>query len=164
MPAKVVVRKSRIQGTGVFATARFLNGRKVFKFSDREITINHRPGCHCATCKRCIQVGKSGWLYPKPGSAGWFLNHSCSPSCAISGKWIIAIRKIESGQEISIDYSTTTDDEKWKMACRCKQRYCRKTIRSVQFLSPMLFGKYRGKMPKYVEKQYLLSARGKSRR
>jgi hypothetical protein len=151
---KAVVKKSRIQGTGVFAAAQFRRGQKIFKFSGKIIRINHRPGCHCKVCRRCIQVGRDAWLYPRRGSLGWNLNHSCEPSCGFCKSWIVALRRIGAGEEVTIDYSTTNTDTEWRMECTCGRKGCRKEIRSVQRLPPKLFGGFSGLMPRYVEKEY----------
>jgi len=160
------IRKSKIQGSGVFALASIEKDARVFRFSEKTITIRHRPGCHCAVCKRCIQVGKNAWLYPKRGSFGWNLNHSCSPSCGIRGSYIVALRGIRKGEEITIDYSATNDDTSWRMNCSCGSRNCRGTIRSVQYLTDRLFRRYAGYMPRYLRKKYLaggikIKAKGK---
>ncbi|MDD5348445.1 MAG: SET domain-containing protein-lysine N-methyltransferase, partial [Candidatus Omnitrophica bacterium] len=128
---------------------------------EKTVTIRHRPGCHCAVCRRCIQVGKDRWLYPKRGSFGWNLNHSCSPSCCIHGSYIVALRAIRKGDEITIDYSTTNDDARWEMFCSCGCRNCRKTIRSIQRLPARLLRKYAGRMPRYVEEKYRADRTGK---
>jgi hypothetical protein len=158
---KVIVRKSKIQGSGVFAGTAIAKGERVFRFSKKSITIRHRPGCHCKVCKRCIQVSKDKWLYPGYGSFGWTLNHSCNPSCGIQGSYIVALHGIRRGDEITIDYSTTNCDARWRMRCSCGCRNCRKTIRSVQYLQARLFEKYAGSMPKYVEKGYMKNRIGK---
>ena len=131
-------------------------GEFVFKFSERVIRIDHPPGCHCKVCCRCIQIGQFDWMYPYYGSYGYYLNHSCDPNCGIKGKNIISIKKIKRGEEITIDYSTTNTDGKWKMLCKCKEIHCRKMIRGVQFLLNDEFTIYKKIMPKYVAENYAL--------
>lgn len=149
------IRKSKIQGSGVFALVDIAADKKVFRFSERTIIIRHRPGCHCSVCKRCIQIGKDRWLYPKRGSFGWNLNHNCDPACGMRGSYIVALRRIRKGDEITIDYSTTNDDASWRMHCSCGSPDCRKTIKSVQYLPVRLLRRYAGHMPRYLEKKYL---------
>jgi hypothetical protein len=137
----------------VFAIKALRPGQRVFLFSRRVRRIDHPPGCHCSMCCRCIQVSRYGWLYPAKGSAGWYLNHSCVPTCGIRGRHIVALRGLGEGEEITIDYATTNADSKWRMRCRCGSNGCRRIIRSVQHLSPALFRKYARIMPPYVRKQ-----------
>ena len=152
--SKVEVKKSKIGGMGVFAVKKMKKNEKAFRFSNNLIYINHRPGCHCKICKRCINLKKNYWLYPNDCIFGWNLNHSCNPNCYSKGRDIFSLRNIRPGEEITIDYSTTTVDKKWKMKCSCGKKNCRKIIRSVQFLTPRLFRKYKGFMPIYVEVNY----------
>jgi hypothetical protein len=147
--------KEGIEGKGVFIKQDMGKNKKVFNFSKRDIFLHHKAGCHCKICCRCIQIGEYNWLYPLRGSYGWYLNHSCNPNCGIIGKDIVSIRNIKKGEEITIDYSTTNNDFKWKMNCKCNQKNCRKKIESVQFLSKKLFNKYRAVIPEYLRKCYL---------
>lgn len=140
---KFIIKKSRIHGKGVFTLDKINKNKKLFKFADKIIIINHKFGCNCKICSRCISLKNNLWLYPEKNSYGWNLNHSCKPNCFYRGKYIYSLKKIKSNTEISIDYSTTTTDKKWKMICDCKSNNCRKIIRSIQFLPKNLFKKYR---------------------
>jgi len=151
----VVVRKSGIQGKGVFALEDIDEGEELFLFSDRVRNIDHPPGCHCLVCKRCIQISEFGWLYPRKNSPAWNLNHNCDANAAFGAdRYIIAFRDIARGEEITIDYSTTTVDKDWKMDCFCSSSDCRKIIKSVQSMPLELFNRFRGYMPWYVEQHY----------
>lgn len=136
-----LIIKPGLAGLGVFANKVFNKGDEVFAFSNQVITIDHPPGCDCELCMRCIQVGENDWLSPEQGSYGWNLNHSCSPNCGIIKNVIVTLRKINPGEEITIDYSTTTADNAWTMTCLCHRKTCRKIIRSVQYLTPQQFKK-----------------------
>ena len=149
------IRKSEIGGNGVFTLGRMKKNQKGFKFADRIIKINHKPGCHCRVCCRCINIKDNLWLYPYKNSCGWNLNHSCNPNSFSKGKFIYAFRNIKSGEEITIDYSTTNIDKKWKMNCHCKSKNCRKVIRSVQFLPRGIFRKYEKFMQPFIRDNYL---------
>lgn len=151
---KIQIKTSATQGHGVYATAKIRRNERAFLFAETVRQINHHTGCHCALCKRCIQVGPSDWLYPAPESFGWYLNHSCEPNCGIKGHHIVAMRTIQPGEEITIDYSTTNIDRLWKMKCSCRQPNCRKSIRSVIHMTPEWFSKYQGWMPSFIEQTH----------
>ncbi|HLD12179.1 MAG TPA: SET domain-containing protein-lysine N-methyltransferase [Candidatus Nanoarchaeia archaeon] len=90
-----------------------------------------------------IKIGENSWLQPSHGSPGRYVNHSCSPNAGIVGvKRVIAMRRISSGEEITIDYATTDDDPSWVMHCKCGVPLCRKIIRGIQFLPKPLRKKY----------------------
>lgn len=151
---KLSIKKSKIHGNGIFAEKTIKKGEAAFRFSNRIFKNKHRDGCHCKICKRCIQISELGWLYPGKKSYGWYLNHSCSPSCGIKGRDIVALKNISSNEEITIDYSTTHVDERWKMKCSCKNSNCRLAIKSIQSLPKQIYKKYEGFMPRYVERHF----------
>lgn len=151
---KAEVRISKLEGKGVFALKSIKRNEKIFRFSNNLIYINHKPGCHCKICCRCINLHENYWLYPKDSPLGWSLNHSCNANAYIKGREIFALKNIKKNEETTIDYSTTNVDEKWKMYCHCKTKKCRKIIRSIQFLPRRLFKKFKGKMPKFIERNY----------
>ena len=151
---KVEVRKSKIRGSGVFLTEPVKKDKKIFRFSDNLIRIVHWPGCHCKICCRCINLKMNYWLYPKDSPFGWNLNHSCNPSAYSKGRDIFALRNLGAEEEVTIDYSTTNVDRKWKMKCNCQAKHCRKIIRSVQFLPKDIFSRFMGKMPRFIEASY----------
>ena len=53
---------------------------------------------------------------------GIYINHSCDPSCEISGYEIIALRDIEPLEEITFDYSLNEGDLSSEFVCnKCKK-------------------------------------------
>ncbi len=155
--SNLIISHSKVEGSGVFANKDFGKGDKIFLFSDKIIEIQHKKGCDCKICRRCIQIGQSNWLYPKKNSPGWNLNHNCDPSCYINkDNHICALKNIKKGEEITIDYSTTNCDESWSMKCLCNSKNCRKLILPIQYLPLDIFKKFIGKMPIYVEEKYTL--------
>lgn len=60
-------------------------------------------------------------------------NHSCDPNAGLRNDGILfAIRKIDIGQEIMYDYSTSVDDVLWSMDCKCHSQICRFKIGDFQ--------------------------------
>lgn len=150
----IIIRGSKTQGKGIFAVRLFKKDERIFRFASGWIKIDHKPGCHCVVCKRCIQVGRFKWLSPEKRSYGWYLNHHCEPSCGIKGTYIVALRNIKPGEEITVDYAITNADRHWNMKCQCKSRNCRAVIRSIQFLPFRLYLKYQRYIPRYVKTRY----------
>lgn len=91
-----------------------------------------------------------------------YTNHSCDPNCGVKdGINIIALKDINKGEEVTIDYDTLEYD--WEMDCNCGSPNCRKKVRGYKHLSNALKKKYKGfiapyllKKPsrKYLEKYY----------
>ena len=99
-----------------------------------------------------VGVKKDIWIDPlRPHK---FLNHSCSPTAGVKGITLIAIRDINEGDEITVDYSTIEGDYRWEMPCSCGEKKCRKIIKSIEYLTPEQF-KSIPYIPAYFRKVYL---------
>jgi SET domain-containing protein len=129
-----------VRGKGVYADRRIDPGELVWDYAGDEKWITEIPS---RLWRYCFQVDYDRYVVPEEGSAGWFLNHSCEPNCVIMGRTkIVALRRIEPGEEITFDYSTNVGWEGFSMECKCGKKSCRKVVRSYGFLSEELKGRY----------------------
>ncbi len=143
-PPPVVVRRSRIQGRGVFAIRDISAGERVIEYTGALIT-------HAQADEQCDDEGMRRhhtFLFAvddrfvidggRGGNEARFINHSCAPNCEsiITRRrvYIDAIRDIGAGEEILYDYWYMTDDEytiedlRRIYPCRCRAPDCRGTI------------------------------------
>ena len=157
---KIYKAKSGINGYGIFAGEDIKKGEFVFYMKGKR--IHH----HCdfydrvdrERCANWVGLSKDHWIIPEfPIS---FMNHSCEPNLGTIGSVTFkALRNIKRGEELTFDYSISDPDVKWYIECTCGSKYCRKTIRSIQFLPRTIFKKYLPYIPKYFQRVYL-SANG----
>jgi uncharacterized protein len=128
------------KGKGVFAGRRIEPGELVWDYEGEERWIKAIPK---KVWRYCFQVDYDRYVVPQKGSAGWFMNHSCVPNCVIIGRTrVVALRRIEPGEEVTFDYSTNVGWAGFGMRCRCGAKACRKVVRSYAFLPPDLKGHY----------------------
>ena len=143
-PPPVLVRRSRIQGRGVFATRDIVEGERIIEYTgallshaeadalcEDESARRHHTFLF-AVDDRCVIDGANG------GNDSRFINHSCDPNCesVIVGRrvYIHALRSIESGEELLYDYwyvtdeSYTLDELRRVYPCRCRASNCRGTL------------------------------------
>ncbi|HET7206996.1 MAG TPA: SET domain-containing protein-lysine N-methyltransferase [Terriglobales bacterium] len=63
-----------------------------------------------------------------------FINHSCSPNCesveSDGEVWIVALRDIAAGEELTYDYGLYDGDVDDPSSCACGARNCRGTLYS----------------------------------
>jgi SET domain-containing protein len=140
----VVVRRSRIQGRGVFATRDIAEGERIIEYTG--ILISHEEAdALCddegmrrhhtvlfAVDDRYVIDGARG------GNEARFINHSCDPNCeSIIVKrrvYIHALRDVGAGEELLYDYWYVTDetytieDLRRIYPCRCRAPNCRGTL------------------------------------
>jgi SET domain-containing protein len=126
--ALVCFRESAIHGTGGFAKTDIAAGMWVIEYTGEKITKDE-------SLLRCEAgnefVFSLGDEWDLDGSVVWnparFLNHSCEPNCAterIEGRiWIIALRDIRAGEELTFNYGYSLDDYR-EHQCRCGTTGC----------------------------------------
>ena len=70
--------------------------------------------------------------YDMDGDVSWntarLINHSCSNNCDYNGTglklWVVAIKDIKKGEEITADYGFGYDEDYKQFACKCKSKNC----------------------------------------
>ncbi|MHC4400890.1 MAG: SET domain-containing protein [Planctomycetota bacterium] len=114
-------------GLGVFATKQFHPGEAVGCLAGRTIEDPAYESDYC--------IDLSNGLSLEPGGPFRFLNHSCHPNCELvrfeedeqrrpcpPEIWVEARRRIESGNQLTIDYGWPAN---WAIPCLCGSRKCR---------------------------------------
>ncbi|MCX8194279.1 MAG: SET domain-containing protein-lysine N-methyltransferase, partial [Candidatus Pacearchaeota archaeon] len=137
---KVYVKKSKINGKGLFAKENIKKGSRVGIVAGLIIPDNENS----------YKKYNINYLHPinynyviVNQNITRYINHSCEPNCGLrNGIEIIALRNIKKDEEITIDYDTLEYD--WKMKCNCKSKNCRKVIKGYKYLSEKLKNKYKG--------------------
>ena len=148
------VKKSPIHGFGLFTTRKITKGEHILhkdltrlkKYTLEEVNANPN-GDHSD------YVG------------GAYFNHSCDPSCyvksrSIAVKDIYALRDIEEGEELALDYAANAVDQfagkgVWVMYCKCGSQNCRGRVTADFFQLPVeLQRMYFPHLPPYIRRKY----------
>jgi hypothetical protein len=72
---------------------------------------------------------------------------------------IVAHRRIEAGEEATIDYALVTVDEGWRMACRCGSPLCREVVTGSDWTRDDLQQCYRDHFAPLVKRRISLRRR-----
>lgn len=139
-PVLYRVRRSKIQGRGVFAAADIRKGRRIIEYQGEHISEEEadrrydesrmkRHHTFLFTLDRNTVIDGD-----RHGNEARYINHSCDPNCeaVIYGKriFIYSLRPIKKGEELLYDYKfeyTGPKDAKFYV-CRCGAEKCRGTI------------------------------------
>lgn len=128
----LAIKKSTINGKGCFATLFFPGRRKICEYAGESITNaearrrarTRRKLRICAVDRRRSIDGSRG------GNGSHYINHSCQPNAymqSVRGHLLfIALRDIQPGEEITVDYQTTLHPDSKR--CTCGAPKCRGTI------------------------------------
>lgn len=140
----IYVAPSAIDKVGIFSAHRLRSGDTVFCVIGQYV----RNGFSVEFAQmgpNWIGISKELWLDPDLTNPMTFMNHACEPNSIVTeGLRVIALKDIEAGEEIVMDYSTTEIDPFWKMDCHCNKPSCRKVIEAFQFLPATLRQRYQG--------------------
>ena len=155
---KAAVKESPIHGRGLFAIEAIaesevvcIKGGAIFN-RERLREVSERLG------PAEIQLTSDLFIGPlreseREGSM-IFSNHSCDPNIGVRGQIIfVAMRPIEAGEELTHDWAMTDDDD-YKMECRCDSKSCRGTITGKDWQKPELQEKYRGYISWYLTDKF----------
>ena len=131
-------RRSRIDGAGGFARKDILAGTRAIEYVGAKITKAESLR-RCEASNACI-FSLDG-AHDLDGNAPWnparFLNHSCAPNCeaklADDRIWIVALRDIPAGEELSFNYGYDLQDYR-EHPCRCGAPECVGYIVAEEFL------------------------------
>jgi SET domain-containing protein len=128
---------------GAFATRSIRKGARVIEYTGERITpkeADRRYQPRASADPRVLLFSVDDRITIDPGVGGneaMFINHSCEPNCeSLTDRrrvYIVAIRKIQVGEELTYDYNLTRediDDEdiEGRYACNCGAKTCRGTI------------------------------------
>jgi SET domain-containing protein len=124
----VRIGNSRIDGQGLFAAQDIIKGTRIIAYIGEKITRKESA--------RRLEAGNAyifhlNYRYALDGKTlanpARYINHSCNPNCEVektSGTlWIMALRDIKEGEELSYNYGYTLEHYK-DNPCNCGAKNC----------------------------------------
>ncbi|MFC8504147.1 SET domain-containing protein-lysine N-methyltransferase [Pedococcus sp. NPDC057267] len=79
------------------------------------------------------------------------LNHSCDPTLAWAGARLVAFRDVAEGEELTVDYATSTTDPDLLVRCHCETYRCRQMVTGEDWRIPELQRRYAGHLATEVQ-------------
>jgi SET domain-containing protein len=131
LAAGLDVRNSPINGKGCFATKTFERGRKIAEYAGEFISeAEAQQRAHRRVLRICAINTRWSLDGSRGGNGTHYINHSCEPNSYMKILYghilFIALRKIQPGEEITLDYESTLHSDKKR--CTCGAVTCRGTI------------------------------------
>lgn len=140
--ANIEIRRSKF-GKGLFALKNIPAGTVLCKATSKEKELTLAQTILLKKKEsHTIQIDFDKYLFCEPPFL--YSNHSCNPNCAVNANLeLITLKKINAGEEMFWDYSTSMLERHWTMQCHCEEKNCRKIITDFDIL------------PKHLQENYL---------
>jgi len=134
----LIIRSSDIHAAGCYTTTKIRKGTIVVEYAGALISPKQADEIYDGRSTTYLFGLRDGKLIIDGHGAAMFINHSCDPNCEtdeIDGHvWIIAIRDIKAGEELTYDYMLYDGAENDPAPCFCSSKNCRGTMYSEQDL------------------------------
>lgn len=129
----LIIRSSAIHAAGCYTTSRIRKGTRIVEYTGPRISKEEADQKYALSPTTYLfGVGDGSTVIDGHGTA-MFVNHSCDPNCEteeIDGRvWIMAIRNIAPGEELTYDYYLYDGDED-EARCNCGSPRCRTSMYS----------------------------------
>lgn len=135
------VKRSKVHGSGVFAQQNISKGSNIIKYIGEKVSKKEGDRRSEKRLKKYKNSKVSGSVYifelntryDIDGSPSYnkarYINHSCRPNCEVqiikNCIWIVSIKKIKKGDELSYDYGFEFDKEDYlDHICKCGSSNC----------------------------------------
>lgn len=128
MKIRVCVGPSRIAGQGLFAGQDIKQGTKIIRYIGEKITQEESERRLAAGNVYIFGLNEQYSIDGStPKNTARFINHACDPNCHTeqfgNTICIVAIRDIESGEELTYNYEYEIDEEPAE-PCHCGAKNC----------------------------------------
>jgi SET domain-containing protein len=125
---RVRVGTSRIAGHGLFAAQAIKQGTKIMRYIGEKITTEESDRRLAAGNVYIFGLNERSALDgDTPKNTARYINHSCDPNCYTEQYgntiWIVALRDIQAGEELTYNYEYELDDEPAE-PCHCGAPHC----------------------------------------
>ena len=146
-------------GKALFSSEPIRVGAEILDYEGPKVSYEELPTPYDAVEDHYIQIGPRLYLGPS-GKLDDFVNHSCDPNAGLkfldARIVLVCIRPILKGEEITLDYSTTMDEDEWEIPCECGAKACRGRIRDFKKLPIDIQERYvaLGVVPPFISDRY----------
>ena len=128
------IKKSNIdrKGRGLYATKDIKEGTRIIDYVGKIITIKQTEESEKFNNSKPIYLFNLNNRYDLDGDFSWntarLINHSCSNNCDYNGVglklWVVAIKNIKKGEELTCDYGFGYDENFKQFRCKCGSKNC----------------------------------------
>jgi uncharacterized protein len=126
------IKKSNIDNKGLYAAKNITSGKIIINYKGKLVTKKEVEKNPKFDNDKAIYLFNINNRYDMDGDFKYndarLINHSCNPNCEVEGKglklWIVAIKDIKKGEELSYDYGFGYDEDYKQFVCKCGAKNC----------------------------------------
>ena len=126
------IKKSNIDNKGLVAAKNIKKGTRIIEYKGKLISKKESEENPKFDNSKRIYIFEINNKYDLDGDFDFnharLINHSCNPNCEVVGKglklWIVSIKNIKKGEELSYDYGFCFDKNFKNYPCKCNSSNC----------------------------------------
>jgi SET domain-containing protein len=130
----LIIRSSSLHGAGVCTTSPIAEGTRILEYTGPRLKARQTDGMYGESEVTYLFGMDDGKTVIDGFGMAAFVNHACHPNCEtdqIDDRiWIIALRDIAAGEELTYDYNIYDAEPGEKCPCHCGASDCRGTMYS----------------------------------
>lgn len=153
-------------GKAVYARDALEAGELIAVWSGRIVGADELDELPPEIRRHTVQVEERLYLASlSPDEPPDFINHSCEPNAGLDGQVaIVALHRIQSGEEVTIDYAMCDGSSYDEFECECGSTLCRGRVTGEDWRNPTLWERYAGHFSPYLERRIRALKRRRLRR
>jgi len=136
----LILRESQIHSCGCYTTSLIRKGTLIVEYVGERLTNEQADDLYDDVPMTYLFGLDSGKHVVDGYGVAAFINHSCQPNCEtdiIGGHvWVIAMRDIEAGEELTYDYNLFDGED--DAPCWCRSLRCRGSMYSAAHLRKLV--------------------------
>ena len=133
-------KKSRVHGSGLFASQNIKKGSQIIEYVGDKVTKREGDRRADKQINKAKKYNKNGMVYvfelnkrydidgDVPYNHARLINHSCNPNCEVvidnNRLWVSAIKNIKKNHELSYNYGYSYDTDYGEHICKCGSSRC----------------------------------------
>jgi hypothetical protein len=130
----LIIRSSDIHAAGCYTTTNIRKGTRVVEYTGPHISKAEADEIYEGRLTTYLFGLRDGKIVIDGHGPAMFINHSCDPNCETDEMddrvWVVAIRNIKAGEELTYDYMLYDGAEDDQAPCFCGSTKCRGTMYS----------------------------------
>jgi hypothetical protein len=154
---KLEVRENPAKGNyGLFARETITQGELVICWGGDIVTEQQFANLNAFEQEHSVQVEDNLYQVPNMGEPdpGDYVNHSCDPNLGLTSSiTLVALRDIQPGEEVCIDYAMCDSTPYDEFTCGCGTAICRGQVTGNDWQLPELQARYDGFFSPYLQRR-----------